>query len=76
MGEKIILNVTPEFSGIRIDKYISDNTELTRSAVQGLIGENISVDGKSVNKNYKLKMYIFNNKNVIIINNIKFILDL
>ena len=55
MSEKIILSVTPEFSGIRIDKYISDNTELTRSAVQGLIGENISVDGKSVNKNYKLK---------------------
>ncbi len=55
MGEKIILSVTPEFSGIRIDKYISDNTELTRSAVQGLINENILVDGKNVNKNYKLK---------------------
>lgn len=55
MSEKIILSVTPEFSGIRIDKYISDNTELTRSAVQGLINENILVDGKNVNKNYKLK---------------------
>ena len=55
MSERIILSVTPEFSGIRIDKYISDNTELTRSAVQGLINENILVDGKNVNKNYKLK---------------------
>lgn len=55
MSEKIILSVTPEFSGTRIDKYISDNTELTRSAVQGLINENILVDGKNVNKNYKLK---------------------
>ena len=55
MSEKIILSVTPEFSGTRIDKYISDNTNLTRSAVQGLINENILVDGKNVNKNYKLK---------------------
>ena len=55
MSEKIILSVTPEFSGTRIDKYISDNTELTRSTVQGLINENILVDGKNVNKNYKLK---------------------
>ena len=55
MSEKIILSVTPEFSGTRIDKYISDNTDLTRSAVQGLINENILVDGKNVNKNYKLK---------------------
>ncbi|HAE52162.1 MAG TPA: RNA pseudouridine synthase [Ruminococcus sp.] len=55
MSEKIILSVTPEFSGTRIDKYISDNTNLTRSAVQGLINENILVDRKNVNKNYKLK---------------------
>ena len=54
MSEKILLNVAPEFSGIRIDKYISDNTDLTRSAVQGLM-DNILVNGKAVSKNYKLK---------------------
>lgn len=55
MNEKIMLNVTPEFSGTRIDKYISENTDLTRSAVQGLMENNIFVNGKVVNKNYKLK---------------------
>lgn len=56
MPELIELFAGNENSGIRIDKYISGNTELTRSAVQGLIEkEKILVNGVSVSKNYKLK---------------------
>ncbi len=57
MPEIINLSVGEENSGGRIDKYISDNIEsLTRSAVQGLLEKgNIFVNGKAVNKNYKIK---------------------
>lgn len=57
MPETIRLSVGEESSGGRIDKYISDNIDgLTRSAVQGLLEKgNILVNGKSVNKNYKIK---------------------
>ena len=58
MTEIINFSVSEENSGGRIDKYISENTDgLTRSAVQGLLEKgNILVNGKSVNKNYKLKL--------------------
>ena len=55
MSEEVMLNVSPEISGIRADKFISDNTDLTRSAVQNLMNDSIFIDGKTVNKNYKLK---------------------
>lgn len=57
MSEKITLDVNPQDSGVRVDKYISDNiAELTRSAVQGLISDgNVLSDGKAVSKNYKLR---------------------
>lgn len=43
--------------GERIDKFIAANIEnITRSAVQGLIQSgNVTVNGKSVDKNYKLR---------------------
>lgn len=58
MPEIIRLSVGEESSGGRIDKYISDNIDgLTRSAVQGLLEKrNILVNGKNINKNYKLKL--------------------
>lgn len=51
-----IIELVSGNSGVRIDKYISENTELTRSAVQGLLEKGkILVGGVSVSKNYKLK---------------------
>ncbi|MDE5620429.1 MAG: RluA family pseudouridine synthase [Ruminococcus sp.] len=57
MPEIIRLSVGEESSGGRIDKYISENIDgLTRSAVQGLLEKgNILVNGKDINKNYKIK---------------------
>lgn len=57
MPETIELTAGVENSGKRIDVFISGNVnELTRSAVQGLIEKNkVSVNGKPINKNYKLK---------------------
>lgn len=57
MPETVSITAGTEDSGSRIDTFISGNiNELTRSAVQGLIEKNkILVNGKSVNKNYRLK---------------------
>lgn len=57
MPDIITLTAGTEDSGKRTDSFISGNIEeLTRSAVQGLIEKDkILVNGKSVNKNYKLK---------------------
>ena len=57
MNETVVLAVTAENAGSRIDRYISDNiAELTRSAVQGLIEKGlVLVNGKEVSKNCKLK---------------------
>lgn len=56
MSELIELIPESKNYGIRIDKYISENTELTRSAVQGLLEKGkILVNNISVNKNYKIK---------------------
>ena len=42
--------------GIRIDKYLTDNTEYTRSKIQKMIDNgNILVNGKEVKSSYKLK---------------------
>ncbi|MBE6864859.1 MAG: RluA family pseudouridine synthase [Ruminococcus flavefaciens] len=56
MSETVKLTPSAEDIGTRIDKYISDNIALTRSAVQGLISKGaVTADGKAVNKNYKLR---------------------
>lgn len=53
---ELILAVTEESVGARIDKWLSEqNLELTRSAAAGLIESgNVFVNEKSVAKNYKL----------------------
>lgn len=53
---ELILAVTEESIGARIDKWLSEqNLELTRSAAAGLIESgNVLVNEKSVAKNYKL----------------------
>ncbi len=56
MPEIIKLVAEKENLGVRIDKYISGNVELTRSAVQGLLEQKkILVNNIPVSKNYKLK---------------------
>lgn len=52
-------SVTPNDIGKRIDKFLADNIEnVTRSSIANLIdnGE-ISVNNKSIAKNYKLRLY-------------------
>ena len=49
------LKVTDLDKNIRIDKYLSDNTDLTRSKIQKLIDdENILVNGKNIKNSYKV----------------------
>ena len=56
MSETVKLTPSAEDLGVRIDKYISDNIALTRSAVQGLISRGaVTADGKAISKNYKLR---------------------
>ncbi|MDR1117055.1 MAG: RluA family pseudouridine synthase [Oscillospiraceae bacterium] len=52
----MILNYTGDTAETRIDRYVSDNTGLTRNAVQRLIESgNIAVNGKAVKKNRRLE---------------------
>ena len=56
MDESLVLNVAAEDAGKRIDAYIADNSELTRSAAAKLVESgDILVNGKTVAKNCKLK---------------------
>ena len=50
--------ISDEFNGLRIDKWLSEQElGLTRSAIQKLIDDNnVYVNIKPVNKNYKLKV--------------------
>ena len=49
--------VDPADAGTRIDKYLAERADLTRSAVVRLLEEGeVSVDGASVSKNYKVKV--------------------
>ena len=53
-----ILEFTAEEAGVRLDKFVSEQTngEITRSAAVKLIEDgNCTVNGKQVQKNYKLK---------------------
>ena len=56
--EEIILKVTEENTGERIDKYLSTVIEgKTRSFIQGLIEEKaVTVNGKIIKSNYKVKI--------------------
>ena len=56
MSETVTLTAESGDRGTRIDKYISDNIALTRSAVQGLIEKGmVTANGGSIAKNYKLR---------------------
>ena len=57
MSESIEIPVIAEDVGKRVDIFVAGNISgFTRSAVQGLIEKNkVFVNGKPVNKNYKLK---------------------
>ena len=56
MSEKVTLSVPETVSGIRLDKYLSDNIALTRSAVQNLIEKGmVLADGRPASKNLKLR---------------------
>ncbi len=54
--EKIVLTAPAEDTGKRLDAFVSINTEYSRNSVQLLLDSgDISVNGKSVNKSYKIK---------------------
>ncbi len=54
---KIYLTVTDEFAEQRADKYISDNTELSRSFAEELLENgNCLVNGSKCKKNYRIKV--------------------
>lgn len=57
MSNELNLTVKAENAGVRIDKFISENTDgITRSGVAKLIEDgNVTVDGKEISKNYKCK---------------------
>lgn len=56
MEESVVLTALQGDVGKRIDAYVSDNTELTRSAAAKLLeGGDITVNGREVAKNYKLR---------------------
>ncbi len=49
------MNLVADTKGVRLDVFISENADITRSAAQKLICDgNVSVNGKEVAKNYKL----------------------
>lgn len=57
MNEPIILTVTEEYVGKRVDVFISDKCELTRSSAQKLIESGmVTLFSKVISKNYKLRM--------------------
>lgn len=55
--ENYLFNISEESTGVRIDKFIVQNTEdITRSTIQNYIESgNVLVNDKAVNKNYKLR---------------------
>lgn len=53
---KLSLVASAEQTGMRVDMFISDNCDMTRSSVQKLIeNSSVTVNGKAVAKNYKLR---------------------
>ena len=54
--QTLTLRVDPADAGTRIDKYLSERADLTRSAAVRLLEEgDVSVGGASVSKNYKVR---------------------
>ena len=56
MESKLIINVSDEENGERIDSFLSGKTEFTRTRIQQLIKErNIMVNGKATKSSYKIE---------------------
>ena len=56
MESKLIINVSDEETGERIDSFLSGKTEFTRTRIQQLIKEhNITVNGKKTKSSYKIE---------------------
>jgi len=57
MSDALVFTVAPNQAGLRIDRFISENSEsLSRSAVVKIMEENgVSVNGAPVSKNYKCR---------------------
>ena len=54
--EKVTCRVDPADQGLRIDKYLAERADLTRSAAVRMIEEgDVSVSGAAVSKNYKVR---------------------
>lgn len=54
--EEVILIVTAQADGERLDKFVSDNTELSRSFAAKLAKEgSVYIGGKPADKNYRLR---------------------
>ena len=52
----ILLTVTPEYGGKRLDAFVSVHTDYSRNSVQILLDSgDITVNGKEVSKSYKVK---------------------
>ena len=52
----MILQVGPEEAGARLDVFLSEKTDLTRSAAQKLAADGVvRVNGKAASKNLRLK---------------------
>ena len=56
MESKLIINVSDEETGERIDSFLSGKTEFTRTRIQQLIKErNIMVNRKATKSSYKIE---------------------
>ena len=56
MESKLIINVSDEETGERIDSFLSGKTDFTRTRIQQLIKErNIMVNGKATKSSYKIE---------------------
>ena len=56
MESKLIINISDEETGERIDSFLSGKTEFTRTRIQQLIKEhNITVNGKATKSSYKIE---------------------
>jgi len=57
MEETVVLDVSESDAGARVDAYIAENTDLTRSAAAKLLENgDVTVNGKNAAKNYKLRV--------------------
>lgn len=54
--QSIILNAAQEFEGERLDKFISDNSDISRSYAAKLCGDGMVISGgETLSKKYKIK---------------------